>query len=55
MFQQIIADSRLDRTSIDAELVAAAVLYAFQRDPVSEAELLAAMRARNADFLRLIN
>jgi hypothetical protein len=55
VFRQIIADANLDRTSIDAELVAAAVLAAFQRMPASEAEFLEAMRSRRAEFLRLIS
>lgn len=50
VFVQMCADARLDRLSLDAELLAAAILSTFQRMPVGEAELLEAIRSRRADF-----
>lgn len=52
VFDQICADARLDRTSIDGEILASTVLYFFQRGTVDHDELLAAVRARHADFTK---
>lgn len=52
VFDQICADARLDRTSVDGEILASTVLTAFQSGIVEDAELLAAVRAHRADFMK---
>lgn len=49
-FDQICVDARLDRKSVDGELLASTVLAAFQSGITEGAELLAAVRARRNDF-----
>jgi len=51
VFDQICADASLDRLSIEAEDLAAAVLSAFHCSPNrTEADLLAVIRSRRNDF-----
>ena len=53
VFDQACADARLDRKSVDGELLASTVLAAFQNGIVEEHALLAAVRAKSADFIKL--
>ena len=54
VFDQICADARLDRKSVDGELLASTVLAIFLSGITEDdAELLAAVRARSQDFVKL--
>jgi hypothetical protein len=54
VFDQICTDANWDRTSIEAEELAAMVLYAFHLSPNrTEADLLAAIRSRRNDFEKM--
>lgn len=52
VFDQICVDAKLDRASVDGKALASTVLAAFQSGIVEDAELLAAVRARRANFTK---
>ncbi|MER9309778.1 hypothetical protein NKI51_10710 [Mesorhizobium australicum] len=52
VFDQICVDAKLDRASVDGVTLALTVLAAFQNGIVADDELLAAVRARRADFMK---
>ena len=53
VFDQICAEAKSDRRSVDGEALASAVLASFQRGIVDEEELLEAVRARRNEFAQL--
>jgi len=53
IFDRICADARLDRKSVDGELLALTVLTAFQSGIVKDAELLSVVRAAGDKFIKL--
>ena len=53
VFNQICAEAKSDRRSVDGEALASAVLASFQRGIVDEEELLEAVRARRNEFAQL--
>lgn len=53
VFDKICADAKVERSSVDALILASTVLFAFQHGAVDCEGLLAAVRRKKADFLNL--